>query len=77
MLPVYVIALTIAGSSIWWFRQTSEDIYSVLAAGTGLLSLVLGFAFAPWPVQIGIVGSLWLFERVFLEPKRRRDALYR
>lgn len=77
MVPVYIVALAIAGSAVLWFRQTSEDIYSVLAAGIALLSLVLGFAFAPWQVQVGIVAALWILERVFIERKRPRDAIYR
>ncbi|MGC9502543.1 hypothetical protein [Baaleninema sp.] len=77
MVPVYVVALAIAGSSIWWFRQTSEDIYCILAGGTALISLILGFAAAPWPVQVGIVTALMLLERFYIEQQRRRDALWR
>ncbi|MBP0000696.1 MAG: hypothetical protein J7641_17145 [Cyanobacteria bacterium SID2] len=77
MIPVYVIALAIAGSSFLWFRQTSEDIYSILAAGTALFSLVLGFASAPWPVQVGIVLALTVLERLYIEQQRRRGLLSR
>ncbi|MFO8039623.1 MAG: hypothetical protein R6U67_09250 [Sodalinema sp.] len=76
MLPFDLIALAIAAGCLYWFRQTSEDIYSILAAMTGLVSLVVGFALAPWPVQVAIVLALWLLERLWVEPKRRRGSLY-
>ncbi|HIK10310.1 MAG TPA: hypothetical protein IGS52_08590 [Oscillatoriaceae cyanobacterium M33_DOE_052] len=73
MFPDYIIILLIAAGSIRFFFQSSEDVASVLAVGVALTSLICGFALAPWPVQLGILLTVLVWERLYLrtQPKTK------
>ena len=70
MIPIYPIALAIAAISVWWFQQTSEDIYSVLAAGSAIVSFIIGFAWSPWQVQVAIVLAVLSLEQFYKLARR-------
>jgi hypothetical protein len=65
MLSTYITLLTIALASLFVYLRTSEDVPSVLAAFSGVLCFVWGFAVAPWGVQILIMGVLFGVERIY------------
>ncbi|MBE9040348.1 hypothetical protein IQ235_06020 [Oscillatoriales cyanobacterium LEGE 11467] len=65
MIPIYPIALVLTAISIWWFGRTSEDIYSVLAAGSAIVSFIIGFAWSPWQVQVAIVLGVLSLEQFY------------
>jgi uncharacterized membrane protein YdfJ with MMPL/SSD domain len=71
--PVYLIALILAVGATHLFRRTSEDIYSVLAAVTAIVSLIVGFALAPWFVQLGVFAVLMRIDRLYLSSIFKRE----
>jgi len=77
MLPTYAIALLVTIAAVWWFRQTSEDIYSVLAGAVAAIGFIIGFATAPLLIKFGIVLLLLALEKRHLDSQRRRNTCAR
>lgn len=74
MLPTYAIALLVTIAAVWWFRQTSEDIYTVLAAAVAAIGFIIGFATAPLLLKISILLLLLLLEKRYLDSERRNTC---
>lgn len=62
---VYIILLTLSASSVFIYNHTSEDISFILAILTGFTCLFLGFACAPWLLQLLIVCGVLCFYRLY------------
>ncbi|MGA1474108.1 MAG: hypothetical protein ACO4AI_02855 [Prochlorothrix sp.] len=70
MIPTYFLAMvffamTLALGALWVFRQTDEDVYVVLAASIAVICFIVGFAHAPWAVQVGIGVGLLCLDRAY------------
>ncbi len=70
MIPTYFIAMaffamTLALGALWVFRQTAEDVYVVLAGGLAVICFIVGFAHAPWAVQVVIGLGLLGLDRAY------------
>lgn len=65
MLSTYFTLLTIALASILVYLRSSQDVPSVIAALSGVVCFVWGFAVAPWGVQLLIMGLLFGVERFY------------
>jgi hypothetical protein len=66
VIPPLLLALLIAsGIALWVFRQTSEDVYFVLAIAMLALGFIVGFAHAHWGLQIVIATSLLVIDRIY------------
>ncbi|MFZ9737204.1 MAG: hypothetical protein ACO3EZ_04255 [Prochlorotrichaceae cyanobacterium] len=63
MIPTYILALLLVLAAVWVFRQTSEDVYMVLAAGITIVCFVIGYAHAHWVAQVSIALSLFVLDR--------------
>lgn len=61
MLPAIPLSLlVVALGSIFWYRQTANDIYKVLAAVTAISCLLWGFAIAHWSIHLLCLILLFL-----------------
>lgn len=69
MLPLYFFLLIMAVGSILISLKASHEISRILAAGCAIFCLILGFALAPWFIQVLIVVLLLALERLY--PLRR------
>lgn len=65
MPPFFVVLLLIALASFLLFQRTVQEIYRFLTAVNALICLILGFAFAPWQVQLVVVFLLLCWERFY------------
>ncbi|WP_242072364.1 hypothetical protein [Microcoleus sp. FACHB-68] len=71
MFPIYLIPLAVALGASWVFSKTSEDVYTILCAGTAIICLIWGFALAPWQLQLLLLLILLGIERIYLRNERR------
>lgn len=65
MLSTYFTLLIIALASMFVYLRSGNDVPSVLAALSGFVCFVWGFAVAPWCVQLLIMGLLFGVERFY------------
>ncbi|NER36831.1 MAG: hypothetical protein F6J93_23155 [Oscillatoria sp. SIO1A7] len=65
MPATYLTLLTIAFGSVWMYKRSSADVFSVIAALTTVICFIWGFAVAPWGVQLLIVGLLLAIEKYY------------
>lgn len=73
MFPIYILPLLIALVAIRMFHQVSEDISTVLSVATAIVGLIVGFALAPWLVQLGMVILVLGVERLYLVKSGRHS----
>ena len=69
MLPLFFFLVLVAFGSILLSLKASHEISRILAGGCAIFCLILGFALAPWPIQLLIVALLLVVERMY--PFRR------
>lgn len=75
MVPAYfLLALALASAALWVFRQTSEDVYIVLAVSIVLICFIIGFAHAHWIAQtliaLGLLGFTQFYRFKWLGPRK-------
>ena len=69
MLPFFFFFVLVAFGSILLSLKASHEISRILAGSCAVFCLILGFALAPWFIQILIVIGLLVLERMY--PFRR------
>jgi hypothetical protein len=66
MPSTYILLLIVSLAAVWVYWKTSQDIF-VLLALAGLGCFICGFSWAPWSVQLLIVGLLFGIQKLYLQ----------
>lgn len=73
MLLISLILLIMAIGSIFISMRATHELLRLLAVGSALVCSIVGFAIAPWPIQLLIFLMILQLERLY--PIRRTSEV--
>lgn len=75
MSPISLMLLVTAIGSIFISLRVSDELPRLLAIGSAIFCSILGFALAPWPIQLLIFLMILQLERLYPLPRKSEVTL--